>query len=99
MTYVVQLTLPKKVTAIESGLFSYCVKLTKLHIGEQVTFIGEAAFEGCSTLSVYIEGAETSLGKDVFLSCEGSNYKIYCKKGSVAEKYAKENKIKYSQIK
>lgn len=94
-----EFTLPPKITAVPTGLFSYCVKLKELRFGDHVTDIGEGAFEGCSKLSVYIEGKETTLQKDIFLSCEGKEYKIYCKKGSVAESYAKKNKIKYSIIK
>ncbi len=90
---------PPKITEITTGFFSYCVKIPELHFGEQITAIGEGAFEGCKDLKVYIEGTDTTLGKDIFLSCEDGNRKVFCKKGSVAEKYLKENKIKYSIIK
>lgn len=91
--------LPPKITDIPLGLFSFCVKLTELRFGEQVTNIGDSAFEACKDLKVYIAGESTELGKDVFVSCEDGTYKIYCKNGSVAEKYAKENKIKYAEYK
>ena len=94
-----EFNLPPKITEIPLGCFSYCVKIPELRFGEHVTSIGEGAFEGCADLIVYIEGADTTIGKDIFLSCEDGKRKVYCKKGSVAEKYLKENKIKYSIIK
>ncbi len=94
-----EFTIPKSLTTIHTGLFSYCIKLKELHIPEQIKNIGEGAFEGCNGISVYINGDSTTLGKDVFLSCDEGTHKIYCTKGSKAEEYAKKNKIKYSIIK
>lgn len=94
-----ELNIPPKVTEFPLGCFSYCVKIPELRFGEHVKSIGEGAFEGCNDLKVYIEGADTTLGKDIFLSCEKGDRKVFCKKGSVAEDYLKKNKIKYSIIK
>lgn len=92
-------TVPSKVTEIPSGFFSMCESIPELRFGEQITSIGEGAFEGCNDLKVYIEGADTTLGKDIFVDCEDGSRKVYCKKGSVAEKYLKENKINYAILK
>jgi hypothetical protein len=94
-----EFTVPPKVTEITTGFFSYCVKIPELRFGEQIASIGDGAFEGCADLKVYIEGADTTLGKDIFLDSVDGSRKVYCKKGSVAEKYLKENKIKYSILK
>ncbi len=91
-----EFTVPLKVTEIPAGFFSLCESIPELRFGEQITSIGEGAFEGCDNLKVYIEGTDTTLGKDIFIGCGNGSRKIYCKQGSVAEKYAKENKIKYA---
>ncbi len=94
-----EFTVPSAITDIPTGLFSFCTSIKELRFEEHVKNIGEGAFEGCNNIQVYIEGKDTSLGKDIFMSCEKGSRKVYCPKGSVAESYLKKNKIKYSILK
>ena len=66
-------------------------------IPEGATEIGDYAFIGCESLrSVVIPDGVTEIGKDVFEGC--NNLIIKCSPDSTAEKYAKENNIKYEYI-
>ncbi len=91
-------TLPPKITEVPSGLLSYCQKIEEITLNENITFVGEGAFEACSDIKVYVAGENTKFHDKAFLDCKGK-YKIYCKKGSEAEKFAKKNKIKYAEYK
>ncbi len=66
-------------------------------IPEGVTSIGWGAFDNCNNLtSITIPEGVTSIGESAFCGC--SNLTIICQKDSHAEKYAKENNIKYQYI-
>ena len=69
--------------------------MKELIIPNSVKNIGEKAFRYCTSLShVTIPQNVLNLGDDIFEECQ-SNLIIYLKKDSYAEKYAKENNIKY----
>ena len=54
----------RRVTAISSGAFKSCTKLTSVTIPNSVTTIGSSAFEGCHSLaSVVIPNSVTSIGE------------------------------------
>jgi len=89
------ITIPKGVTNIGTSAFFGCSALTSVTIPAGVTSIGPGAFESCSALtSITIPKEVTDIGRDAFSECS-DNLIIYGKKGSYAEKYAKENRITF----
>ena len=53
-------------------MFSYCNNLTNVIIGDNVTSIGDQAFNSCSGLtSVTIPNSVTSIGSSAFYVCYG----------------------------
>ena len=64
-----------------------------MKIPEKVTKIGDFAFGHCKDLKIEIPASVKSIGKETFYACD--NLIIYGKKGSYAEKYAKENNFKF----
>jgi len=65
-------TLPSRLTAIPSLLFSGCAKLTNIIIPSGVTSIGDRAFEGCTGLATLKipQGVEL-IGSYAFSGCTG----------------------------
>ena len=101
-------SIPGTVESIGKCAFWYCSNLKSLTIPQGVKHIGYSAFEDCSALN-----GVTVLSKDVVIDdfalgfyvdyaiCKAvtkKGFTITCYKGSTAEKYAKENKIKYTLI-
>ena len=71
--------------------------LQKVHIAAGCTNIGDYAFSNCVKLKeIYIPETVKSIGNGVFYNCR--ELTVYGKSGSVALKYAKENKIKFAEI-
>ncbi|MBQ4143359.1 MAG: leucine-rich repeat domain-containing protein, partial [Thermoguttaceae bacterium] len=72
-----------------------CTSLTSVTIPNSVTSIGNYAFFLCKSLtSVTIPESVTSIGNSAFIGCS-KDLVIYGKAGSEAERYAKENGIKF----
>ena len=93
------ITIPDSVTSIGVGAFAFCTDITNITIPNSVTSIGEWAFGECTSLtSITIPNSVTSIGKIVFQGCDSDNLVVNCYSGSVAEKYAKENGIKYKLL-
>lgn len=68
--YLQSITIPKSVTSIEKGAFSFC-GLKSVEIPEGVTFIDEEVFYWCSDLwSVKLPDGLTAIGKKAFAVCE-----------------------------
>ncbi|SFW11103.1 Leucine rich repeat-containing protein [Prevotellaceae bacterium HUN156] len=60
-------TIPKSVTSIGSGAFSYCTNLTYIIIPNNVTSIESRAFRGCSRLnSISIPNSVMRIGSEAF---------------------------------
>lgn len=91
---VTSIKIPEGVTSLNDWTFEKCSSLTDITIPDSVTTIGKEVFYQCSNLkSVTIPKSVTSMGEEVFL--EAPDVVIYCEPGSVAEVYAKENKVSF----
>lgn len=89
--------LSSKLTEIEKEAFAGCKALENIVIPQGVTRIDNGAFEECDNLQyVIIPESVKYIGTDVFYTNQwGRDLLIYCKAGSYAENYAKENNIFY----
>lgn len=82
---------------IEAFAFSGCKNLVSAILSESITLIGESAFEDCESLaSISIPNTVRKFGNCVFPGCK--KLAIHAPAGCCAERYAKENKIKYEEI-
>ncbi len=69
---VKEYVVPNNVTSIENSIFTNCVSLTSITIGDQVTNIGNSVFYGCSGLtSLTIPNSVTNIGQSAFSGCSG----------------------------
>ena len=92
---LIGITIPNSVTSIGDRAFECFKSLTDITIPSSVTSIGDGAFNCCQSLtSITIPDSVTSIGTNAFEYCD--NLTIHCSAGSHAEKYAKENKKKYT---
>ena len=91
--------IPSSVTEIGWSAFYDCTGLKSVTIPSSVTEIGEWAFKGCTSLkSVTIPSSVTKIGNDAFGYDNKSKIKgftIYGKKGTAAERYARDNGFKF----
>lgn len=91
------ITIPDSVTSIDGVAFDRCENLISITIPDSVTSIGRGAFQYCRNLtSITIPDSVTSIGDDAFIFCD--KLTIRGKRGSVAERYAAENKIPFRVI-
>ena len=87
-------TLPAGLTRIEPETFKGCGSLTSVTIPEGVKMIGYEAFKSCGALrDVTLPGSLTEIGYDAFTN--RAKIKIHAPEGSYAERYAKQNKIRF----
>jgi len=85
--------LPKGISEIRPATFCHCRALSSISIPENISIIGKQAFKNCFSLKrANIHRFVFKIGRDAFYAC--SELTIYCKKGSIAEKYAIKNNIK-----
>lgn len=67
---ITKIIIPKSITTLGKGAFSYCSSLTSIDIPNSVTSIGDYAFQACSSLtSINIPNSVTSIEGDVFYEC------------------------------
>ncbi|MDO4571327.1 MAG: leucine-rich repeat domain-containing protein [Planctomycetia bacterium] len=93
-TGLTSVTIPESVKTIGGSAFEGCSGLTSVTIPDGVENIGERAFNGCSGLtSVTIPGSVKTIEYRAFGDCE--NLTIHAPAGSMAEKYAKKNRIPF----
>lgn len=89
------LTLPGELRIIGPNAFNCCPLLEEVTLPEGTIHLGRHAFYDCRGLKrIYIPDSVGYIGEDAFARCRLLT--ISCRRGSYAEKYAKENKIKYS---
>lgn len=107
----IKIIVPGCVNIIESDAFSFCDDVDEIEIKEGVTAIEESAFSNCAELKkIYIPKSVKILEdceldnfsdydygdeEDSDIEPENNELTIYGKKNSAAEKYAKENNIKF----
>ncbi len=85
------------VTRIGGSAFEGCSSLTSIDIPKNIGFIGFRAFSDCTSLAkVIIPGSFQTEGWGMFSGC--SNLTVYAPIDSDAERYAKNNKIKFEPI-
>lgn len=109
LSYVkVKVVIPKTVKIVDSFAFSFNDNIYELEIAGGVKVLESDAFTSMPNLkSVTVpdsvkEMENCGLGMDVddnYDSVPLKGFKMYCKKGSVAEAYAKENNLSYEIIK
>ena len=93
-SYLESVEFPSTLERIGDYAFKECTKLEKVTLQDGVARIGAEAFRGCSRLKyVVIPASVTSIGTDAFRGC--GKVRIWCVKGSFAEKYAKQNEIPF----
>lgn len=98
-----KLTLPakidgKNVTATATGALKANSNLKEIKIENGIKEIGSLTFMNCSALEkAIIPQSVTTIGTYVFYGC-AEGLTIYCYSGSVAQKYAEDNKIPYVLI-
>jgi len=91
-----QITIPGSVIAIGMGAFSECMGLKKVVVKNGTKNIGENAFYRCKKLvKVTLPKSISSIHYSAFYQCN-KKMKIYCKKKSVAAKFAASNMYKYT---
>jgi len=91
------IAIPDSVTSIGNSAFFSCTKLTDMTLPKSVTSIGDKAFDMCTRLtSLTVPDSVTDIGTDAFY--KGSVLILSVGKDSVAEQYAKENRIPYEYI-
>ena len=94
-SYSGQYVMPDNIIQICDEAFQDCTALESVFVSKNVKKIGKNAFSGCSKLSeIHIPPTvEKITGKAVFKGCK--ELTIYAPAGSVAEAYAKANKIPF----
>ncbi len=90
--------LPENIEKIPDRMFENCVELKKAVLHEKLDAIGERAFFGCSSLDfIIIPDSVCSIGRDAFTGTD-KQFIIQCSFGSFAEKYCRQNRIKYQLV-
>lgn len=102
-TGIKKITVSKKVKYIGTQAFDSCTSLKNVTIKDGVKIIGEKAFYGCNSLkSVTVPKSARTIGIKAFgYDSKGKikGFKLKGYKGSEAQKYAKKNKIKLTELK
>ena len=106
-TSLTSISIPNSITSIGACAFSGCTSLTRITIPDSVTIIEEYVFTDCTSLtSITIPLKVESIGYCAlgYYTDENWNHEkvkdfsIYGYKGTTAEKYSKENGIKFVDL-
>lgn len=81
------------VMSIENGAFCGCMYLERAILSKSIVSIKDYAFAYCVRLSIFIPKSVTEIGYRAFDLCK--NLTIYAPRSSYAERYAKENNIRF----
>lgn len=94
---LVKINMPVYMEEIGKYAFSRCTNLLSVDIPQGIKSISDCSFDSCTNLKdITIPNSVNYIGIDSFYKCK--NLTIKCGSGSYAEKYAKDNKIKYEVI-
>ena len=91
-------SIPNNITEIGERAFAYCSNLENINIPESVTNIGNGAFYVCTNLKKISIPSTTKIETSAFWQCDKEKLIFVVVKDSDADKYAKENSIKYAYI-
>ena len=87
--------LPSGLRKIGNGAFDGCMELTSISIPDGCEEIGIEAFKYCKKLKdIYVPDSVYEIGEDAFCTFNYDTV-IHTVRGSVAEKFAKENDLKF----
>ena len=90
--------LPNSIITIGDYAFNRCNNLKSINLPNSITSIGKYAFYDCDSLeSIEIPNSVTNIEKSAFNHC--NNLTICGYKNSYAKTYAKENSIRFQEIK
>lgn len=95
-----KVTIENGLNKISDSAFVFCKKLSEVIIPDSVEEIGESSFAACESLEkLIIPKSVVKIGEYAFdLLNDEPKVTLYCKQGSYAEQYAKENNISYEYI-
>ncbi len=97
-TDIKSFTIPNYIHLLSEGCFSYCEQLEEIIIPESVTEIAQFAFFCCKNLKkITILSDNVQIGKTSF-DVTPPDAVIICKKGTLADSYAKENHFRIEYI-
>lgn len=90
--------IPDNIISIPDRMFKDCTGLKEVILPDCIDSIGEEAFAGCVSLeTITIPETVRNIGKDAF-SGVAAQFTLLCNRLSPAEKYARENNIKFQII-
>lgn len=92
--------LSQNLKKIDESSFGNCYNLSEVVFGENVTEIGDYAFNGCTGIKAfYIPNGVKKMGRSCIPQYDdGVFFLIYGNTGSEAEKYAKDNRICFANL-
>ena len=94
-----EIAIPSSVKSIQKYAFAYCRNLQNVVLPRSVTSLGEKAFLNCSSLeTITIPDSVTEISSSAFDGCS-SKLTIKGAKGSLAEKFAKQQGFKFEVVK
>ena len=98
-TKLKEIEIPSSVKSIQKYAFAYCRSLQNVVLPRSVTSLGDKAFLNCSSLeTITIPDSVTEISSSAFDGCS-SKLTIKGAKGSLAEKFAKQQGFKFEEVK
>ncbi len=92
-----EIVAPDGLLKIGDSTFEGCSSLTSVDLPKSVAKIGRQAFKDCSALTRVVAPNESArIGRDAFKGCDALT--ICAPKGSAAERYAVEHKLRFEAL-